>query len=108
KKALEELRQMSDNPSATSRLENLLRQAASVLDAHEELRRLGASQQLDAALGVFTRKLQPQLDQIGQESSTFVEQQNGELAAASEISAAKATRAWYLGVVLMIVTLVVG
>src|SRR5262249_50099337 len=81
KKALEELRQISESQAA-ARLENLDRQAAAALDAHEELRRLGANQQLDAALAVFARKLQPQLDQIGQESSAFVEQQHGELATA--------------------------
>jgi methyl-accepting chemotaxis protein/methyl-accepting chemotaxis protein-1 (serine sensor receptor) len=107
KKALEELRQISETQAA-ARLENLDRKAAAALDAHDELRRLGANQQLDAALGVFARKIQPQLDQIGQESSAFVEQQNGELAAASEISAAKATRAWYTGLALMLITLVVG
>src|SRR5262249_15329491 len=107
KKALEELRQISETQAA-ARLEHLESQAAAVVEAHDELRRLGANQQLDAALSVFARKLQPQLDQIGQESSAFVEQQNGELAAASEISAAKATRAWYMGLALVIVTLIVG
>ncbi len=107
KKALEELQQISEIQAA-ARLENLERQAAAVLDAHEELRRLGANQQLDAALAVFGRRLQPQLDQIAQESSTFVEQQNAELAAASEIAAAKSTRAWYMGLALMIITLLVG
>jgi len=106
-KALRELRQISESQAA-AQLENLDRQAASVLEAHEELRRFGANQQLDAALGVFARKLQPQLDQIGRESSSFVEQQNRELAAASEISAAKSARAWYVGVLLMLVTVVVG
>src|SRR5262249_10281010 len=106
KKALDELRPISE--AQAEGLENLDRMTAAALGAHGELRRLGANQQLDAALAVFGRLIQPQLDQIGQESSAFVEQQNRELAAESEIAAAKSTRAWYLGLALMLITVVVG
>src|SRR5258705_3483925 len=99
---------MAETPQASSLVRELEQQAASVLDAHEELRRAMANQQLDAALVIFARKVQPRLEEIGQGASALVDQQNGELTAASQGSASKAARLRSLTIGLMLLALSVG
>src|SRR5262249_44214653 len=75
---------------------------------HEELRQAMANQQLDAALSIFGQKVQPQLEEIGRQASSLVDQQNRDLSAASQASADKAVRSRNLTVALLIAGIVVG
>ncbi len=64
---------------------------------------------MDAALAVFGQRLQPQLEEIGRQSASLVTQQNGDLAAASAASAAKAARGQWIAICLTLkVAIVVG
>jgi methyl-accepting chemotaxis protein len=47
---------------------------------------------MDAALTIFSQKVQPQLEDVGNRANSLVEQQNRELAEASSASAAKSAR----------------
>jgi methyl-accepting chemotaxis protein/methyl-accepting chemotaxis protein-1 (serine sensor receptor) len=107
-KGLADLRGMSGTGQAATLVQTLERQAGSVLEAHEELRRNLTNQQLDAALSVFAQKVQPRLEEIGRGAATLVDQQNRDLAAASESSAAKSARLRNLTVGLMVLALAVG
>ena len=108
RKNLADLRRMADTGQASSLVETLDRQAASVQEAHEELRRAMSGQQLDQALKIFADKVQPRLEEIGRGAATLVEQQNRELAQTSEASAAKSSRLRNLTIGLMLLALGVG
>lgn len=107
-KGLADLSRIAETQQAGILLRTLEQQAASGLEAHEELHRAMASQQLDAALVIFAQKVQPRLEQIGQGASALVSQQNTELAAASQGSTAKSARLRNLTVLLMFLSLSVG
>jgi methyl-accepting chemotaxis protein len=106
--ALAELRQFSANGSGDALLQRVEQQASLVRQAHQELRQAMANQQLDTALVIFNQKLQPRLEGIAKEASTLVDEQNRELAAASEASAAKSSRLRSLMVVIAISAIAVG
>jgi len=90
--ALAELRQLSRKSESGSALERVEQQAGLVIQAQEELRQAMANQQLDSALNIFGQKLQPRLAGIAREASSLVDEQNRELAAATEASAGTAAR----------------
>jgi methyl-accepting chemotaxis protein len=90
--ALAELRRMTGKSESGSSLERVEQQAGLVVQAQEELRQAMANQQLDSALSIFGQKLQPRLAGIAREASGLVDEQNRELAAASEASASRSAR----------------
>ena len=106
--ALDELHKKSETQDAVSLLAALDRQAAELLRSHEELRQAMSSQQMDAALGIFAQKVQPRLDEIGRQAASLAEQQNRELAAASQIAAAKSSRSIFINISLTILALAAG
>jgi methyl-accepting chemotaxis protein len=108
RKALADLRGMSGTGQSASLVQTLERQAAAAMEAHEELRQNMTNQQMDAALSVFAQKVQPRLEEIGRGAATLVDQQNRDLATASENSAAKSARMRNLTVGLMLLALGVG
>ena len=107
-KALSELRSGADTAGSGDLLQSLQRQAALVGQAHEELGGAMARQQMDAALGIFAQKVQPRLEEIGRAASSLVDQQNRELAAVSEASAAKSSRSGWLMIALAMIAMLVG
>jgi methyl-accepting chemotaxis protein len=90
--ALAELGRLTGGKEGGGILERLGHQAASVRQAHDELRQAMSNQQLDTALQIFNQRLQPRLEGIAREASSLVDQQNRDLAAASVESAAKSAR----------------
>jgi methyl-accepting chemotaxis protein/methyl-accepting chemotaxis protein-1 (serine sensor receptor) len=107
-KALADLGKLDVTGETAALVRGLDEQASMVLQAHEELRQAMANQQMDAALSIFAQKVQPRLEEIGQQASSLVSQQNRELAAASEASAAKSSRSRNLTVALTLIALCVG
>jgi methyl-accepting chemotaxis protein/methyl-accepting chemotaxis protein-1 (serine sensor receptor) len=108
RKGLADLRGMAGTGEAASLLQTLERQAASALEAHDELRQSMKNQQLDAALSIFAQKVQPRLEEIGRGAALLVNRQNRDMAAASESSAAKSARLRNLTIGLMVLALAVG
>jgi methyl-accepting chemotaxis protein len=106
--ALTELHRMSSAADEASLLDTLDRQCAQLLQSHEELRQAMAGQQMDVALGIFTHKLQPRLDEIGAQASNLVEDQNRDLAAASREAAAKSAWSNWITITLTLLALCVG
>ena len=107
-KALAELRRVGDARDDRSLLDGLDQQAALVMQAHDEEQQAMANQQMDAALADFSRKAQPRLEEIAKQASAVVERQNRELAAVSEQSQSKASRAQGIIVALLLLGLGVG
>jgi len=107
-KALNDLRGLAGNSETAALVQELDQQAALVLQGHEELQRSMVAQQLDAAIAIFSQKVQPRLEEIGKASSSLVDQQNRELAAASTASAAKSTRSMATTIGLTLLALAVG
>jgi methyl-accepting chemotaxis protein len=108
KKGLGNLHRIAQSPGTEALLQRLDSQSASVMEAHSEFRRGMANQQMDAALAVFSQKLQPQLEEIGRQSSTLVDQQNGDLSAASAASAVESARAQWIALGIALVAILVG
>jgi methyl-accepting chemotaxis protein len=108
RKGMRELRQIAESQATAALLQQLDRQTSAVMDAHEELRRAMRNRRMDAALGVFAQKLQPQLEEIGRQASHLVDQQNQDLAAASPTSAARPVRAQWTAAGLTLIALAVG
>jgi methyl-accepting chemotaxis protein len=106
--ALAELTRLSGARDAGGLLARIEQQAALVRQAHEELRQAMANQQLDSALAIFGQRLQPRLEGIAREASSLVDQQNKELAAASEASTTKAARIRNLTIGLAALAVAVG
>ncbi len=107
-KGMRGLHQLAESQETAALLERLDQQAAAVMDAHGEFRRAMGNQQMDAALGIFAQKLQPQLEEIGRQASSLVDQQNRDLAAASAASAEKSVRAIWTAGGLILIALAVG
>jgi len=107
-KALADLRRSGETQEAQSLFQTLGRQAAQVLQAHEELQSAMAAQQMDAALSIFAQEVQPRLAEIGRGAAALVDQQNRALAAASVASAAKSARVRNLVIGLLLLSLAVG
>jgi methyl-accepting chemotaxis protein len=107
-KALTGLRQMEESKETAATLQTLDQQASAVAQANEEFRRDMANQQMDAALGSFAQKVQPRLEEISQQSSSLVDQQNRDLSAASVASATKSSRARMITIILALLALGVG
>jgi methyl-accepting chemotaxis protein/methyl-accepting chemotaxis protein-1 (serine sensor receptor) len=107
-KGMQGLHQIAESQETAALLRRLDRQASAVMDAHEEFRRALSNDRMDAALGVFGEKLQPQLEEIGQQASSLVDRQNQDLAAASAASAAKSARARWSAAGLAVIALAVG
>lgn len=107
-KGLQGLHQLEESTETAALLDQLDRQAATVMGAQEEFRRAMSSQQMDVALSVFGQKLQPQLEEIGKQASSLVEQQNRDLASASAASSAKSTRTTWIVIILALIALAVG
>jgi CHASE3 domain sensor protein len=98
--SIAELRRMSSHADGDAVLQRVEEQAGLVRQAQQELLQAMANQQLDAALAIFAQKLQPRLAGISREASSLVDQQNRELTAASEASAANSVRTRNLTVAL--------
>jgi methyl-accepting chemotaxis protein/methyl-accepting chemotaxis protein-1 (serine sensor receptor) len=90
--ALDELNRLAEGGETQSTVQAINQQASLVLQGHEELSRSVASDKMDAALDTFSRKVRPQLEEIGKTATALVDQENRDLAAASASSAAKAER----------------
>jgi methyl-accepting chemotaxis protein/methyl-accepting chemotaxis protein-1 (serine sensor receptor) len=108
RKALTELRQVSDSAESRALLDGLDQQASLVLQAHEEEEQAIANKQMDAALSSFAQKLQPRLEEISKRASAVVERQNSALAAVSEQSRTSASQIEGLVVVLLLISVLVG
>jgi CHASE3 domain sensor protein len=107
-KALDELSQLAEGGETESIVKNLKQQASMVLQEHEELSQSVATDKMDAALGIFSQKVQPRIDDIGKAASSLVDQQSRELAAASAASASKSSRTTAATVTLTLLALGVG
>jgi methyl-accepting chemotaxis protein/methyl-accepting chemotaxis protein-1 (serine sensor receptor) len=107
-KALASLRRMADTREAAGLLQTLDQQFSMVREAHEELRQAMANQHLDAALAIFSQKVQPRLEEIGRQASLLVEQQNRELAAEAAASTAKSARSRAMTIGLTLLAMGVG
>jgi methyl-accepting chemotaxis protein len=103
-----ELRRLSDSNDGEGLLPRIEQEAGLVRQAQEELRQAMASQQLDAALSIFSQRLQPRLEEIGRDSSQLVEHQNTDLAATAEASATKSVRIRNLTVGIALLAVIVG
>ena len=106
--ALAELLKLNDAEDVKSRIQGLQQKASVAAQGQEQLRQAMAHDQLDAALAIFSSQVQPQLDEIGQEASQFVERRNSELAAVSAVAAAKSARGRNLTLLLMLLSIGVG
>lgn len=107
-RSLAELHKMSATRDAALLVETLDQQSATLLQAHDELDRAMAAQQMDAALAIFAQKVKPLLEQIGRQASSLVEQQNRELSAASQLAAVKSSRSTWITIGLTLLALAVG
>jgi methyl-accepting chemotaxis protein/methyl-accepting chemotaxis protein-1 (serine sensor receptor) len=106
--ALRELHSLAQGTDAGGLLATLDRQTALLLQAHEQLSQAMAGQQMDAALKIFAQEVQPRLEEIGRQASSLVEQQNRDLAAVSQMAAAKSARSTWITIGLTLLALVVG
>ncbi len=77
---------------ASSLIEAIDRETNAMKEGQQELKAAMANQQMDAALTIFSQKVQPRLEEIGKQASLLVEQQNRQLAEASAASARKASQ----------------
>jgi methyl-accepting chemotaxis protein len=107
-KGMRGLHQLAESQESAGLLQRLDQQASAVMDAHEEFRRAMGNQQMDAALSIFGQKLQPQLEEIGRQASSLVDQQNRDLTAAAAASAALSARETWIAVGLGLIALAVG
>jgi methyl-accepting chemotaxis protein len=107
-KALADLTKMAASREEAARLQIVDQQAASVSQAHEEMRQAMASQQMDVGMTIFAQKVQPRLEEIGRQATELVDQQNRDLAATSLSSAARSSRSTLVTVALMLIALAVG
>ena len=89
RQVLTELARISRGQELSTILRSLQEQAELLEAGRLELQRAMANQQLDAALTIFSQKLQPRLEQIGQAASGLVDQQNRELGNTAAEAAAK-------------------
>jgi methyl-accepting chemotaxis protein len=108
RKGLADLRAMAANGQTISLLETLEREASSVSATHEELLQSMQRQQLDAALAIFAQKVQPRLEEIGRAAANLVNEQNADLAAASEAASVKSGRLRILTIAFMLIATLVG
>jgi methyl-accepting chemotaxis protein len=106
--AIADLRRLSGKTDSIDILERVEQQALLVRQSQQELRQAMANQQLDAALAIFGQKLQPRLEGIAREASSLVDEQNRELAAASEASAGRSVRTRNLTIALAVLALAVA
>ncbi len=107
-KALSELRKMAGTSEAAARLQSLEQQASLVAQAHEELHKAMASQQMDAGMLIFAQKVQPSLEEIRRQAVSLVEQQTRDLASASAVSSAKSAHSTMVTIALLLLGLGVG
>jgi methyl-accepting chemotaxis protein/methyl-accepting chemotaxis protein-1 (serine sensor receptor) len=107
-KALDELSQLAEGGEAESIVKNLKQQASLVLQEHEELSQSVATDKMDAALDIFSQKVQPRIDEIGKAASSLVDQESRELAAASAASASKSSRTTVATITFTLLALGVG
>ena len=105
---LEQLTRMAESEEEAALIRSLREKARQASQAHAELRQAMVNQQMDAALGIFTQKVQPLLDEIGKEGTTLVEQESRVLAAESAGAAAKSSRTGMIMITLALVALVAG
>jgi len=108
RQSIAELRKSDDSREASQQLHSLEQQALLVTQAHEELGRAMANQQMDAALVIFSQKVQPGLEEISRQAVSLVDRVNHDLAAASAATAAKAARSTEITVILLLVGLAFG
>jgi methyl-accepting chemotaxis protein len=106
--ALDELLKTADSVEGANLIRTLSRETQQASQANAELRQAMTNQQMDAALAIFSQKLQPLLEQIGKEGTSLVEQENRVLSAASAGAAAKSEQTRLITVLLALVALVVG
>jgi methyl-accepting chemotaxis protein len=107
-KSLADLKQLASAGAAAALIRSLDQQAALVQQGHEELRQALANQQMDVALTVFAQKVQPSLEEIGNQASSLVAQQNRDLAAVSAASAAKSASSRNINIALSLLALIAG
>jgi methyl-accepting chemotaxis protein len=106
--SLAEMQKSAGNQEIRGLVQTLSQEAESASQAHEELRRAMANQQMDVALQIFAQKVEPKLTQIGTEASSLVERLNGDLAAASDASASASTQSRIICILLGVLALAVG
>ena len=102
------LLKIADSAQNQAMLQALKRQAGEVQQSGEELRRAMSNQQMDAALAIFTQKVLPGLETIGQQAVALVQRQNLDLEAASADSSAAAVRGIRIAVLVMLIAVGVG
>ncbi|HEV2448647.1 MAG TPA: methyl-accepting chemotaxis protein, partial [Candidatus Sulfopaludibacter sp.] len=106
--ALSELHKMPATSDAAALLDTLDHQCAQVLQSHEELRQAITGQQMDAALAIFASRVQPRLNEIGQQASSLIEQQNRDLVTASTHAAAQSSQTTWTTICLTLLAFGVG
>jgi methyl-accepting chemotaxis protein/methyl-accepting chemotaxis protein-1 (serine sensor receptor) len=108
RKALADLKKLSDTKEASQSLQAFERQASVVAEAHEQLRQAMAAEKMDAALSIFAQTVQPRLEEIGRQASAMMDERDRELSAASVASQSKAVWVRNLTLGLMLLALCVG
>jgi len=108
KNNLAELRKHAESGESVSMLDTLTQGAREVEQAHAELRQLMGNQKMDVGLEVFSKKVQPQLETIGRQAASLVEQRNRDLATASAAATARSSRGRWITILLSLVALLVG
>ena len=106
--ALTDLRAISDTAQTTALVDSLMQQASVVNQAHAEMSQQMAHQQMDAAMGVFTSKVLPRLEEIGRGASDLVEQENRDLGKAAETSSRTASQGRLITMTLAVLGLGIG
>jgi len=101
-------RRLAESAAAAARLDAFDRQASLVAQAHEELRGAMTNQQMDAALSIFSQKVQPPLEEIVRQAEGLIQERNRELSAAAETSGASAARVRAITIALMLLGLCAG
>jgi methyl-accepting chemotaxis protein len=105
---LGELLRMVSGDDTAGIVQRLSQKGQHAGQAHAELRQAMSNQQMDAALTIFSQKVQPLLDEIGAEGSSLLDQQNRELSAASAAAASKSARSRWITVLLALIALLAG
>ena len=105
-KDLDELSRLAQGDEEESALKTLNQQTSMVLQGHEELSRSVANDKMDAALDIFSQKVEPRVEEIDKAAGSLVDQENRQLGEASAAAAAKAAR--IIGITVLMALLALG
>jgi methyl-accepting chemotaxis protein/methyl-accepting chemotaxis protein-1 (serine sensor receptor) len=106
--ALTEMQRTAETPEIGALIQTLVQEADATVQAHEELRRAMGKQQMDAALSIFSQKVEPRLTEIGSAAASLVDRLNRDLAATSLASASESSQSRFVTVLLGLLALGVG